>query len=79
MCHRPWPGSGNTKNAPATGHGGSKLVGRERDKLKPRAFSMFVFMFREVQQQFRPMVLPKSVLAGRDRGWGNVPRKDGEG
>lgn len=37
---------------------------------------MFVFMFPEVQQLFKPMVLSKSVLAGRGRGWWNVPRKN---
>lgn len=40
---------------------------------------MFVFMFPEVQQHFKPLVLPQSVLAGRARKWGNVPRKNRAG
>ena len=40
---------------------------------------MFVFMFPEVQQHFKPLVLPQSILAGRARKWGNVPRKNRAG
>lgn len=67
---------GHLKMLQPLGMEGAKQVGwRERRKLKPRVSSICLSS-SEVQQLFKPVVLSKSVLAGRGRGWWNVPRKN---